>query len=121
MIVVVILVTALLFVLISFVPGDPITARYGIEGQSLSPEQEHALRARYGLDRPLPVQYARWVRSVMVGDFGESILQRRPVWDVIVERIPVTMQVQGIALLLALGIAVPFGIVAAFLVADLPA
>lgn len=110
---VVLLVTALLFVLMSFVPGDPITARYGLEGASLSEEQEELLRKEYGLDQPLPVQYARWLQSVVTGDFGVSIQQRRPVTDVIKERLPVTLQVQGLALLLSLLIALPAGIWAA--------
>lgn len=114
MVAVIFMVTALLFVLMSFVPGDPITARYGVDGSaSLSPEQEEALRKEYGLDKPLVVQYLRWVKSVVTGDLGDSIQQRRPVSDVLMDRLPVTLQVQGFALLLSLLIAIPAGIWAA--------
>ncbi|MGE0598670.1 MAG: ABC transporter permease [Dehalococcoidia bacterium] len=110
---VLLIVTVLLFILMSFVPGDPITARYGFDGTSLSPEQEASLRKEYGLDRPLSLQYVSWVRSVVTGDLGDSIQERRPVTTILADRIPVTLQVQGLALLISLLIAVPAGVIAA--------
>jgi peptide/nickel transport system permease protein len=110
---VLIVVTAVLFLLMSFVPGDPITARYGFDGASLSAEQEEALRQEYGLDRPVALQYLSWVRAVASGDLGDSIQQRRPVTQILSERIPVTLQVQALALVLSLVIAIPAGVIAA--------
>jgi peptide/nickel transport system permease protein len=110
---VVLMVTIMLFLLMSFVPGDPITARYGMDGSSLNAEQEAALRKEYGLDQPLPVQYLSWVRALITGDLGDSIQQRRSVTTILKERIPVTLQISGFALLLSVVLAAPLGVVAA--------
>ncbi|MCZ7576439.1 MAG: ABC transporter permease [Dehalococcoidia bacterium] len=110
---VVLMVTIMLFLLMSFVPGDPITARYGMDGSSLNAEQEAALRKEYGLDQPLAIQYLSWVRALATGDLGDSIQQRRPVATILRERVPVTLQISGFALLLSIGLAIPLGVVAA--------
>lgn len=107
------MVTIMLFLLMSFVPGDPITARYGMDGSSLNAEQEAALRKEYGLDQPLAIQYLSWVRALATGDLGDSIQQRRPVATILRERVPVTLQISGFALLLSIGLAIPLGVVAA--------
>ncbi len=107
------MVTIMLFLLMSFVPGDPITARYGMDGSSLNAEQEAALRKEYGLDQPLPVQYLSWVRALITGDLGDSIQQRRSVTTILKERIPVTLQISGFALLLSVVLAAPLGVIAA--------
>lgn len=110
---VLVLVSALVFTLMSFVPGDPITARYGMDGSSLTSEQEQVLRARYGLNDPIPIQYMKWLRSAVTADLGNSIQQHRPVTGILADRIPVTLQVQGLAFILTLVIAIPCGVVAA--------
>jgi len=110
---VLLIVTIMLFLLMSFVPGDPITARYGMDGSSLDAEQEAALRKEYGLDQPLPVQYMSWVRALLAGDLGDSIQQRRAVTAILKERVPVTLQISGFALLLSVVLALPLGVVAA--------
>lgn len=110
---VLLIVTIMLFLLMSFVPGDPITARYGMDGSSLDAEQEAALRKEYGLDQPLPVQYVSWVRALLAGDLGDSIQQRRAVTTILKERVPVTLQISGFALLLSVVLALPLGVVAA--------
>lgn len=107
------MVTIMLFLLMSFVPGDPITARYGMDGSSLNAEQEAALRKEYGLNQPLAVQYLSWVRALATGDLGDSIEQRRPVTTILKERVPVTLQISGFALLLSVALAAPLGVVAA--------
>lgn len=107
------MVTIMLFLLMSFVPGDPITARYGMDGSSLNVEQEAALRKEYGLDQPLAVQYLSWVRALATGDLGDSIEQRRSVTTILKERVPVTLQISGFALLLSVALAAPLGVVAA--------
>lgn len=71
------------------------------------------LRARYGLDDPLPVQYLNWLRGVVTGDWGVSYNTGRPVLEAIGERIPTTLLVTGLALLVSLLIAIPVGIYAA--------
>jgi peptide/nickel transport system permease protein len=109
---VLLIVSMAVFGLMNFVPGDPIVARYG-EDTTLTKEQEDALRRQYGLDKPLPIQYAAWLRGVVTLDFGRSITQRRPVSEMIAERLPVTLQVQGFAFVIILALALPAGIIAA--------
>lgn len=85
------------------------------DGQSL-PNAERIIaetRALYGLDRPLHEQYLSWVRRVVTLDFGRSLQDQRPVWEKLRERIPVTLQLSGLALLLAYLISIPLGIYSA--------
>lgn len=95
-------------------PGDPMDM-YVEQRQrrDMSPELIEHLRKRYGLDQPLPVQYARWLGGIARGDLGESFRYRRPVADLIAERIPYTLQLTVLALLLDTLIGVALGIIAA--------
>lgn len=98
------------FALVHAVPGDPITARLGTE---YDPATAARMRERYGLDRPLPVQYGLWLSRVVRGDLGTSIADGQPVRAAILERLPVTVQLAMGSLLLALLVAIPLGILAA--------
>jgi peptide/nickel transport system permease protein len=71
------------------------------------------VRKQYGLDRPLPVQYGSWLARTVKGDFGESLFFRKPVFDLVKERLPVTMTLGILAMAFALLLAVPLGILAA--------
>jgi len=71
------------------------------------------VRKSYGLDRPLPVQYLEWGARALKGDFGQSFFNREPVFDMIAERLPITMTLGATALALALALSIPLGIVAA--------
>jgi len=71
------------------------------------------LRHEYGLDQPVPVQYARWLGRVLSGDMGRSFYFGRPVTELLAERLPVTLTLGGMALLLALVAAIPLGVLAA--------
>jgi len=90
--------------------GDPIQWLLPDEA---SVAQQNELRVRLGLDRPLLAQYGRYLGGLTRGDFGVSYFDRRPVAVVFAERIPATLQLASLALLLALFIGVPVGIVAA--------
>jgi peptide/nickel transport system permease protein len=103
-------VSLIAFLLVRLVPGDTVTA---ILGTRYSEEQAEALRQKYGLDKPLPVQYALWLGRVATGDFGRSAFSNRPVLTEIAERLPVTLELAGIALALAILLGVPFGVIAA--------
>lgn len=94
------------FVLLHAAPGDPVDAI--VNNERLQPEVRQRLRQQYGLDRPLPEQYARQMLGVMRGDLGFSISQQQPVIRVIAEAAPPTLWLMGTALVLsfALGIAV---------------
>ena len=74
------LVTVLIFLLIKLIPGDPATA---ILGERASDAAIQALRQQWGLDRPLPVQYAVYMRNLLTGDLGQSLRYRTPVIDLL--------------------------------------
>ena len=77
-------------------------------------EQDRAELARHlGLDRPLPVQYATFVVNAARGDFGDSIRMRRPAIGIVMERFPATLQLAGVAMAVAIVIALPIGVVSA--------
>ncbi|MFT9847737.1 ABC transporter permease [Aneurinibacillus sp. REN35] len=103
-------ISLLSFFLIRLVPGDTVTAMLGA---SYSEEQAAALRAEHGLDKPLIVQYGIWIGRVLTGDFGESSFTGEPVLYVILERLPVTLELTVLSLALAVLIAIPLGALAA--------
>ena len=106
----------MVFALFWIVPGDPaLTILGGGEGDSgtVSPEQLQQLRQRLGLDRPIYVQYASWLGSVLRGDLGTSLWYKTPVWAQLKDRFLVTMELAVMAILLAFWTAVPLGIVSA--------
>jgi peptide/nickel transport system permease protein len=103
----------LMFTLIHAAPGDPILALVGPQAAT-NPQILEQARENYGLNDPLPVQYLNWLGKVLRGDLGRSYsFNNTPVLDLIAERTWATIQLQGTALLLALMIAIPVGIVSA--------
>lgn len=103
--------SVLLFLLIRLTPGGPLAQAE--RNPNVTAEQLAALRARLGLDQPLPVQYARWLGGVLLGDLGDSIKFRRPVAAMIAERIPATLLLVGTGFLLTLAVAIPAGVLSA--------
>ena len=103
-------VSVLIFGLQQLLPGDPAMA---MAGEDQDPAVISYLRQKYHLDEPLPVRYALWVEGVARGDLGESIRIKRPVKDLIFEKLPVTGELAGLAMLVAIAIGVPAGILAA--------
>jgi peptide/nickel transport system permease protein len=87
------------FVLFRLLPGDPLDAL--VRTRPTTPEQRAALRAELGLDRPLPVQFAAYLGDLLRGDLGMSFAQRRPVLEVVGERIWPTLLLVGTAIVLA--------------------
>ena len=106
-------VSIVVFVAIRLVPGDAITAMLGTEAGLLTPDQRAALAAYFGIDRPWPEQYARWIGGVLQGDLGLSVIHGRPVTTVILERFPLTLELAMLSMVVALAIGIPAGIVAA--------
>ncbi|MFT8246651.1 ABC transporter permease [Roseomonas sp. BN140053] len=98
------------FVLLSLVPGDPVTAMLGMEAD---PAAIAALRAKYALDDPLPVRFLAWFGQVLVGDLGRSIQTGRPVTATVGAALVPTLQLGLAATVVSLLIAIPAGIVAA--------
>jgi peptide/nickel transport system permease protein len=104
------IVATLVFFLVHLTPGDPASV---ILGPDAPQEAVAELRARLGLDKPLPVQFVRWFGQVLQGDLGESIFLRRPVTQAIVERLEPTLLLAGLATLFAVIIGIPTGVLAA--------
>lgn len=103
-------VCTLVFLLLHLVPGDPVEAMLG---ETARPADLAALRERLGLDRPLGVQYGDYLAGLLRLDLGTSFLDQRAVAAVIAERIPATVQLTAAALVLAVLIALPLGVMAA--------
>ena len=109
-------ISVLTFVIIRLPPGDFVDAyiaNLAVGGSTVSAEQAAAMRREYGLDRPVVVQYGLWMGRVLSGDFGVSMMWRRPVTEVIGDRLWLTMAVSFAALLLTWLIALPIGIYSA--------
>ncbi|SIT89372.1 ABC transporter permease [Microbacterium sp. RU33B] len=102
--------SALIFFTLRVLPGDIAQV---IGGTNATPEQIAAIRERLGLDRPLPVQYADWIGGVLRGDLGTSQLTGTPVATELVEKAQVTVPLGILSLLIALLIALPFGVLSA--------
>jgi peptide/nickel transport system permease protein len=103
-------VATLVFFLVHLTPGDPAAV---ILGPDAPQEAIAELRARLGLDKPLPVQFVRWFGQVLQGNLGESIFLRRPVVQAIVERLEPTLLLAGMATVFAVVIGIPTGVLAA--------
>ena len=103
-VVVVVGVTALTFLLIHLAPGDPIILLAGDGGNAAYYD---AMRAKYGLDRPILDQFGRYLRAVMSGDFGYSFMYQQPVMRVLLDHLPATLLLGGTSLLLS--VALGFG------------
>ena len=97
------------FMLFQYV-GDPVT---NLLGQDATPQQRAELRSDLGLDRPFPVQFARFVGNAAQGEFGLSLRQGRKVSSLIVERLPATLELALCAGVIALGVGIPMGVYAA--------
>lgn len=103
-------VTLVVFLMMRFIPGDPVT---NMMGEMYSEEDARQLRRELGLDQPLVVQYGKWLLFLLRGDWGRSILTNRPVLTDILYRLPVTLELIVLSMLVSLLIALPAGIIAA--------
>lgn len=105
------LVLTLVFLLIHIVPGDPVEQMLG---ESAAPGQIEQLRHSLGLDRPLLVQYGKYLLQIAQGDLGQSFKFQAPVRRVIFERYPATLQLAVLALMVCMMVAIPAGVLAAY-------
>jgi peptide/nickel transport system permease protein len=104
-------ISVIVFAMITLTPGDPVEIMLG-ETQT-TPEQIAALRHDMGLDRPVHERFLNFLGNAATGDFGLSFFHRRPIGDVILDRLPATIELTFAAMFLALMIAVPLGVLAA--------
>lgn len=103
-------VTIVVFLMMRFIPGDPVAI---LMGDYYTEAAAAEIRQKYGLDRPLHMQYVMWLGRLVIGDWGHSIIANRPIFNDLVQRLPVTIELIILAMGFALLIAVPAGIVAA--------
>jgi peptide/nickel transport system permease protein len=117
-------ITIIGFAIVRLAPGDPVELFFygglvaGIEGTDPErlAEAEKAkqdLRRQLGLDKPLHIQYVRWLGRILQGDLGRSFKDQRPVWDKIRERMPLTITLNSLAILITFTVAIPLGILSA--------
>nr|WP_288911240.1 ABC transporter permease [uncultured Pseudomonas sp.] len=105
-----ILVSLFVFTLQKLLPGDPVLA---MAGEERDPAVMEYLRDKYRLNDPIPVQYLNWVGNVLTGDFGTSLRTEQPVTTLLASKLPVTLELAVLALLIALLIGIPTGIISA--------
>lgn len=105
-----IIVSVLVFALQKLLPGDPVLA---MAGEERDPQVLEYLRQRYRLDDPLPVQYFAWITQALQGNLGISLRTDIPVLTLILSKLPVTIELAIMAMIVALAIGIPTGIVSA--------
>jgi len=110
MIVILFLVSVIIFSLMNILPGDPALL---ILGQEATPEALESLREEMGLNKPLFIQYFNWVGNILQGDFGNSVRDNTAVSKILMQKIPVTLQMTIMGFLIAILIAVPAGVISA--------
>ncbi len=100
----------LIFGLVQVIPGGAADA---VAGADATPEMVATINHQMGLDRPLPVQYGAWLFGVVQGDFGRSLLDNREVGEDLADRLPLTVELAASALVVALLIGIPLGVISA--------
>lgn len=105
-------ISVIVFLITRLSPGDPVRL-YTFGATNITEEDIAALRHFYGLDKPLPIQYVDWLWNVLRGDFGNSLQYNRPAFGLLLERVPATLQLATLALILQVVIGVPLGVIAA--------
>jgi peptide/nickel transport system permease protein len=101
----------IVFMLARVLPGDPCTSALG---ERATEEQCRAWAVRYGLDQPLPAQFVSYVQQVVSGDLGTSVKYGEPVTDLVIQRLPTTIELSFYSLVLAVLVGVPLGILSAY-------
>lgn len=103
-------VSILMFVLVRVIPGDPLANALG---PGADKETIEAMRREIGLDRPISVQYFLYVKGIMHGEFGLSLLELREVSDIVKEKLPATLELIFVSITLAIILAIPLGVISA--------
>ena len=105
-----ILISLIVFTGVRMIPGDPARVMAGTDADAAGLEE---VREKYGLHDPIPVQYVRWIGLALRGDLGESIRTRQSVAWTVAIKLPITVELACLALLIALALAIPAGVIAA--------
>jgi peptide/nickel transport system permease protein len=104
--------SVLIFVLLRFLPGDVVDIIVGTEGAA-TPEVRATIRRMFGLDQPIYVQYFFWIGAVLRGDLGSSLRTSEPVAGILVSRLPITIELAFLSVVISVVMAVPLGVLAA--------
>src|SRR6476646_9479374 len=104
-------VSIIIFALLRFLPGDIVDIIIGTEGAA-TPEVRETIRRLFGLDQPGYVQYLRWLGGLLQGDLGNSLRTSEPVGRLLVSRLPITIELAGLSVILSILLAVPLGVLA---------
>ncbi|MEO0914462.1 MAG: ABC transporter permease, partial [Pseudomonadota bacterium] len=107
----IILISIFVFSLQKLLPGDPVLV---MAGEERDPEVIATLREKYRLNDPIPVQYLAWAGNALQGDLGISLRTNQPVLELIGEKLPVTIQLAVMALIIAMVIGIPAGVLSAY-------
>jgi peptide/nickel transport system permease protein len=104
-------ISMVVFSILALAPGDPLSGF--ANNPNVPPELRQRLRKQMGIDDPIPVQYTKWAREYVTGNWGESFTSRSSVRDYVLGRLPVTIGIVGSAFLLGILIAIPIGVISA--------
>ncbi len=107
----IILISIFVFGMQKLLPGDPVLV---MAGEERDPEVIEFLREKYRLNDPIPVQYMTWAGNALQGDLGTSLRTQQPVLELIGEKLPVTLQLALMALVIAMAIGIPAGVISAY-------
>ena len=112
--IVLVLVSIFVFLALRLLPGDPVLMYMSASSvQQITPEQLQIVRHEFGLDKTLPMQYFDWAAGIFHGDFGTSILNRSPVMQEILKRLPITLHIGILAFILSMLVGIPAGVLCA--------
>ena len=106
-------VALVVFFSVRLIPGDAIIAMLGTEAGLLTPDQRAALARYFGIDQPAWVQFFNWIGGLLKGDMGISVTYGKPVFEVILSRFPLTLELALLSMVIALTVGVPLGVLAA--------
>jgi len=106
-------VSVLVFLMIRLIPGDAVEIMLGANTE-ITPQGLAALREKLGLNKPLVVQYWDWLSSAFAGNLGQSIWTGKPISEEILQRLPITLELTILALLISISLAIPVGVLTAY-------
>lgn len=105
------IISFIIFAILALAPGDPLS-QFALN-PAIPESVRERIRIQFGLDQPWPVRYVKWITSLAQGDWGFSFGSRSPVIDLVWQRLPQTLQVVGLAYVIAISLAIPIGIISA--------
>ncbi len=111
-----VIISIITFIIIQAPPGDFLTSYIAAQearGKMVDPAFEEAMRSRYGMDLPLYLQYFKWVKNIASGDLGYSFELQQPVNEIIMERLPYSLLISVISMLIVYGLGIPIGMLSA--------